>query len=55
MQLTLPLTGSLDYADADWYLIGDRVVFEHLLFESSVGSTAAPAVSDDESSQMTKP
>jgi hypothetical protein len=41
MQLTLPIAGELDYADADMYVIGDTAHFEHILFESSVGGAAA--------------
>jgi len=41
MQLTLPIAGELDYADADMYVIGDMAHFEHILFESSVGGAAA--------------
>ena len=40
LQLTLPGSGVLDYADADMYLIGDRVVFERILFESTSGRLA---------------
>jgi len=40
LQLTLPFTANLDFADADMYLVGDRIVFERLLFESTVGNNA---------------
>lgn len=41
MQLTLPVTGDLDFADAEMYVIGDIAHFERILFESSVGQAAA--------------
>jgi hypothetical protein len=41
MQLTLPLSGGLDFADADLYIVGDTAHFEHILFESTVGDSAA--------------
>jgi len=41
MQLTLPLSGGIDYADADIYVIGDMAHFERILFESTVGNAAA--------------
>jgi hypothetical protein len=39
-QLTAPIRGSLDYADVNWYMIGDRVVFERILFESTLFNNA---------------
>jgi hypothetical protein len=39
-QLTFPFSGGLDYADAQMYLVGDRVFFERIVFESSVGGNA---------------
>jgi hypothetical protein len=39
-QLTAPIRGSLDYADVDWYMSGDRVVFERILFESTLFNNA---------------
>ncbi len=41
MQLTLPLSGGLDFADAEFYVLGDTAHFEHILFESTVGTSAA--------------
>jgi hypothetical protein len=41
MQLTLPVAGELDYADAELYVLGDTAYFERILFESSVGGAAA--------------
>ncbi len=40
VQLTMPFTGGLDYADADMYLSGDRMIFEQLLFENTLGDLA---------------
>jgi hypothetical protein len=40
LQLTLPLSGELDYADAEMYVIGDLAHFEQMLFESSAGNAA---------------
>lgn len=39
-QLTAPIRGSLDYADVNWFLSGDRVVFERILFESTLFNNA---------------
>lgn len=41
LQFTLPFSGDLDYADADMYIEGDRIHFERILLESTVGSNAA--------------
>jgi hypothetical protein len=40
MQLTLPVGGVLDYAEAEAYLVGDRLMFERILFESTAGDLA---------------
>jgi hypothetical protein len=40
LQLTIPPDG-LDYADAEFYIAGDRAVFERILFEGTIGQTAA--------------
>ncbi|NNF43586.1 MAG: hypothetical protein HKN62_11180 [Phycisphaerales bacterium] len=39
VQLTVPTAG-IDYAEAEFFLAGDRVVFEEMLFESTLGATA---------------
>ncbi len=39
-QFTAPLGGNLDFADAKMYIIGDRVMFENITFESTMGSNA---------------
>jgi len=40
VQFTLPFSGSLDYADADAYIVGDRAYFERILLESTSGKNA---------------
>ena len=40
VQLSVPLAGNLDFADAQMYVQGDRVVFERILFESTMGNTS---------------
>ena len=39
-QFTLPFSGTFDYADANMYVTGNRVVFERILFESTLGNKA---------------
>jgi hypothetical protein len=36
-QLTLPISGIIDYADADFFIVGEQLTFERLLFESTLG------------------
>jgi hypothetical protein len=40
LQLTIPFSGVLDYADVDFYVAGDQVSFERILFESRLGPNA---------------
>lgn len=40
VQLSMPLAGNFDFADAQMYVQGDRVVFERILFESTMGKTS---------------
>jgi hypothetical protein len=40
LQLTLPMTPSLNFADADFYVKGDHLYFERMLFESTFGDNA---------------
>src|SRR5204862_5650356 len=39
-QFTAPVVGELNGANIEMYLKGDRVVFEHILFESTLGNNA---------------
>jgi len=39
-QFTLAVSDSLHYADADFFVAGDRLVFERILFESTFGDNA---------------
>ncbi|MHC5001663.1 MAG: hypothetical protein ACYTJ0_00930 [Planctomycetota bacterium] len=39
-QLTLPVSGIIDYADVDFFVAGDELTFERILFESTVGENA---------------
>lgn len=40
LQLTLPMSPSLKFADADFYVKGDHLFFERILFESTFGDNA---------------
>src|SRR5262249_13241088 len=39
-QLTIPLGGDLNGANVEMYLSGNRVVFERIVFESTMGNKA---------------
>jgi hypothetical protein len=41
LQLNVPLRGSLDQANAEFYIDGDRIIFERILFESTVAEQIA--------------
>jgi hypothetical protein len=40
VQLSVPLAGNFNFADAQVYVEGDRVVFERILFESTMGRSS---------------
>lgn len=39
-QLSMPLAGNFNFADADLYVQGDKVIFERILFESTMGNAS---------------
>lgn len=41
LQFTLPMGGKINYAEADLYIVGNRVGFERILFESAVAQSVA--------------